>query len=226
MRFSFQHNPPAVHTLLPSLLPHLDSCGIQALILILKKVLNCRYDIISLILLPSQVLLFFSCWGTENSQIVPNLENYGGWSISSKPHSRTAAIATTDLCAGAMFRWNNIPFVSFPGCLRNVSSTIFQSPEVLIQYEFIWKETMQLVSGKVEFNACQVSLLWHKSFLVSLWTFQTNRERALDKLWQVQTSPLCMNYTFGMKFIYIYYITPLFLFRIWINFHLYLMCYK
>ena len=28
------------------------------------------------------------------------------------------------------------------------------------------------LSGKVEFNACQVSLLWHNSFLVSLWTLQ------------------------------------------------------
>ena len=31
---------------------------------------------------------------------------------------------------------------------------------------------MQLVSGKVEFDACQILLLWHTSFLVSLWTFQ------------------------------------------------------
>ena len=42
-----------------------------------------------------------------------------------------------------------------------------QSPELLIRCGFIWKETMQLVSGKVEFNACQVPLLWHNS-LVSL----------------------------------------------------------
>ena len=62
--------------------------------------------------------------------------------------------------------------VSFPGRSRNVPSTTFQSSELLIQCGFIWKETMQLVSGKVEFNACQVSLLWHNSFLVSLWTFQ------------------------------------------------------
>ena len=40
----------------------------------------------------------------------------------------------------------------------------FQSPELLIQCGFIWMETMQLVSGKVEINACQVSLLWHNSF--------------------------------------------------------------
>ena len=31
---------------------------------------------------------------------------------------------------------------------------------------------MQLVSEKVDFNACQVSWLWHNLFLVSLWTFQ------------------------------------------------------
>ena len=31
---------------------------------------------------------------------------------------------------------------------------------------------MQLVSGKAEFKARQVSLLWHNSFLVSLWTVQ------------------------------------------------------
>ena len=67
--------------------------------------------------------------------------------------------------------WNRTPFVRFPGHSQNVSS--FRSPELLIQCVFICrKETMQLVSGKVEFNACQVSLLWHNSFLVSLWTFQ------------------------------------------------------
>ena len=49
---------------------------------------------------------------------------------------------------------------------------IFESSELLIQCGFIWKETMQLVSGKVDFNTRQVSLLWHNSFFVSLWTFQ------------------------------------------------------
>ena len=85
-----------VHTLLPSVLQRLDSSDIEALILILEKVLNCNEM--------SLVLLFK----------VLNYLSSGG---------------------------------------------------------FLWKETMQLASGKVEFNACQVSLLWHKS-LVSLWTFQ------------------------------------------------------
>ena len=53
----------------------------------------------------------------------------------------------------------------------NVSSINFQSPELLIQCGFIWKETMQLVWEKVEFNTCQFSLLWHNFFLVILWTF-------------------------------------------------------
>ena len=91
---------PAVHTLLPSVLQRLDSRGIlDDLILIFEKVLNCRCDLISgPILIPSQVF-FFSCWGTENSQMVPTSGECGGWSTSSKPQSRTAAIATTDLCA-------------------------------------------------------------------------------------------------------------------------------
>ena len=68
---------PAVHTLLPSVLQRLDSCGIEAIILILQKVLNCKsYLIIDLILLPSQV--FFSYRGIENSQMVPNQENMEG----------------------------------------------------------------------------------------------------------------------------------------------------
>ena len=48
---------PEVHTLLPSVLQRLNSCNIEAVILILKKVLNCRYDVIvGPILLPSQVV--------------------------------------------------------------------------------------------------------------------------------------------------------------------------
>ena len=70
---------PAVHKILPSVLQHLDSCGIEALILILEKVLNCRYDLGLIIVLfrsdtASQPSVF-SCWGTENSQMVPNQEN-------------------------------------------------------------------------------------------------------------------------------------------------------
>ena len=56
----------AVHTLLPSLLQHLDSHSIEALVLILEKVLNCRYDpIISLICFPAKCC-FFRVGETEN----------------------------------------------------------------------------------------------------------------------------------------------------------------
>ena len=48
----------------------------------------------------------------------------------------------------------------------------FKVLNLLIQCGFMWKDTLQLVSGEVEFNACQASLLWHNSFLISLWTFQ------------------------------------------------------
>ena len=143
-----------------------------------RKVINCRYYlIIGPIPLPSQLLIFFLCWGTENIQMVPNqnmeaLEDDQPVQIHS--HAQQP-LQTTDLYTGALSWscwWNRTPFVSFPCRLRNVSSTTFQSPELLIQCGFIWKETIQLVSGKVKFNACQVSLLWHNSFLVSLWTFQ------------------------------------------------------
>ena len=55
--FIFQHIvSPVVHTLLPSVLQRVDYHGVEALILILKKVLNYRYDLItSPILLSSQV---------------------------------------------------------------------------------------------------------------------------------------------------------------------------
>ena len=56
---------PAVHTFLPSVLQRVDSRCIEALILILEKVLNCRYDlIIGPILLPSQV---YFCVGEQST---------------------------------------------------------------------------------------------------------------------------------------------------------------
>ena len=57
---------------------------------------------------------------------------------------------------------------SFPVHFEVSLVLLIQSLELHIQCGFIRKETMHLVSGKVESNACQVSLLWHNSFLVSL----------------------------------------------------------
>ena len=110
---------PAGHTLLPLVLQCLDCCGIEALIVILKKVLNCSlhiYDIIiGPILLPRQVFFHFG-----KQKIVRWCQIRKIWRVitSSKPQSCTAAIATTDLCAGALSWWNRTPFVSFPGCFE------------------------------------------------------------------------------------------------------------
>ena len=106
----------------------------------------------------------FSCWGTENSQMVPNQGDSGVLSTSSKPQQQTCV---QEHCHGE---------TGLPSLVSrrfwSVSSTTFQSPELLIQRGIIWEETMQLVSEKVELNAFQVSFLWHNSILVSLWTFQ------------------------------------------------------
>ena len=86
----------------------LESCDhIEALILILRKSRQ-----LQIFLWPHHqsdtASHVFSCWGTENSQMVPNINGeYGGWSTSSKPQSCIAAIATTDLRAGALPWWNN-----------------------------------------------------------------------------------------------------------------------
>ena len=138
---------PVVHTLLPLVLQHLDSCGIEALILILKTVINSIYDlIIGRILLSSHI--FFSCWRTENSQMVPNQENMeGDQPVQSHSHAQQPLQQQTcvqEHCPGETGP-PSCPFISFPGRLQNVSSTTFQSPELLIQCGFIWKETMQLV---------------------------------------------------------------------------------
>ena len=146
---------PVVHTLLPSVLQRLDSCGI-------KIVLNCRYDLIVGPIIASQ-LSAFSSWGTENSQMVPNQENMEGDQPSSKPQSRTATIATTDMCAGALSWWNRTPFISFPGRSRNVSTHLYyfsKSWVTYIQCGLIWKEIMQLVDQEMlnlmhaEFYCC------------------------------------------------------------------------
>ena len=77
---------------------------------------------------------FFSWWGTENSQMVPNQENLEG-DQPVQSQSRTAAIATTDWCAGALSWWNRTPFVSFPGHFEMSHSTTFQSSYLHVVYK-------------------------------------------------------------------------------------------
>ena len=96
MCYIFQHIVPFCQ--------HTSSIGVaalefpryKALILILEKVLNCRYDLISgPILLPSVVVFI---WGNINYSDGSKSRKYGGWSTSSKPQLRTTSIATSDLC--------------------------------------------------------------------------------------------------------------------------------
>ena len=93
----------------------------------------------------------FLMLGNRNKYVGAKLREYGDQPGQSHSH------AQQPLQPQPQSWWNKTPFVSFPHS-RNVSSTTtFQSPELLNQCGFIWKETMQLASGKVEFNAWQVS---------------------------------------------------------------------
>ena len=159
---------PVVHTPLPLVMQHLDSFGIEALIPILQKVLNCRYDlIIGPIMLPSQM---FFMLGTGNSQMVPNQRI---WRVTNQFKATVTHISHCNhrlVCRSiVLVKQDSLHQFSRPfSSTTFVTSTTFQSPKFLIQCGFICTETMQLVSRKVEFNACQVSLLWHNSSLVSL----------------------------------------------------------
>ena len=114
MLFIFQHSLPCG--------PHTSSIGfamlgfpwyiIEAIILILKKCPQLQIWPHHWSDTTSQSSVFL-CWGTENSQMVPNQENIN--QLSAKLQSCTAAIATTDLCAGALSWWNIALFFSFPG---------------------------------------------------------------------------------------------------------------
>ena len=65
-------------------------------------------------------------------------------------------------CRSIVLVKHDSPLVSFPGSSRNASSTTFQSPELLIVWVYVVENNALLI------HACQVSLMWHMSFLVSL----------------------------------------------------------
>ena len=121
----------AVHTLLPSVLQRLDSRCMKVLILILKKVLNCRYDlIIDLILLPSQV--FFSCWG--NRKIVRWCQIRRIWRVINqfKPTVKHNSHCNHRFVCRSIVLVKQVSFHQFSRPFWNVSATTFQSPELLI----------------------------------------------------------------------------------------------
>ena len=129
---------------------------------------------------PAKSCCFFMLGEREQSDGAKSGE-YGGWSTSSKSQSRTAAIASLqpqtcvqEHCPAETGLPSSV-FQAILKCLYTVLCTTF---EILLYIHcgfVVWKETMQLVSEKVESNACQVVLLMRHTFLiVSLWTFQPN----------------------------------------------------
>ena len=150
-----------VHTLLPSVLQHLDSRGIEALILILKKILNCRMWPHHWSNTASQPSGFFLCWGTENSQIVPNQESMGGdQPVQSHIHSQQP------LHAGALSWWNRTPFVSFPGHLRNVCSNYFSKSWITYPM-WVYLEGNNAVNIRKDLIACIPSFIAVAQLLLS-----------------------------------------------------------
>ena len=113
--FVFQHSLHCgPHTFFASALQCLDSCGKEALILIFeKKILNCR-------LWPHQrsdtAFQPSGFFHVREQKIVRWCQIRRmwrpGWSTSSKPQSRTAAIAITDMCARELSWWNRTPLRS------------------------------------------------------------------------------------------------------------------
>ena len=100
--------------------------------------------------------------------MVPNLVNMeGDQPVQSHSHAEQPLQPQTcgqEHCPGE----TGLPLSVFHAISKRSLVLLFKElSELLIQCGYIWKKTMQLVSGKVAFNACQVSLLLHNS-LVSL----------------------------------------------------------
>ena len=162
---------PVVHTLLPSLLQRLDSHGIDALILIFGNSPQLQIWPHHQSNTASQPSVFFHVgeqkmvrW-CEIRRIRREINQFKATVTHSSHCNHRLVCRNIIQVKQDSLRQFSRPFL-------NVSRNTIQSPELLNHCGFIWKETMQLVSRKVEFNACQVSLMWHNSFLVSLWTFQ------------------------------------------------------
>ena len=81
------------------------------------------------------------CFFNIGEQMVLNQGKLeGDQPLQSHSHAPVAAIATTDLCAAALSWWNRTPYVSFAGCLRNVSSTTCRYFSKSKIYNFLTRE--------------------------------------------------------------------------------------
>ena len=147
MWFSFQHSLPCGPQFFHQCFSAWFFCGIEALILILKK--SSTADITSSSVwycFPAKC--FFSCLGTDNSQMVPYQESMeGDQPVQSHSHAQQPVQPQTcvqEHCPGE----TGLPSSVFQA-VHEMSLVLLFSPEVLILYGLIWKETMQLLSGKV-----------------------------------------------------------------------------
>ena len=147
MWFIFLHiPPPAVHALSSiHVAIRLHTRGIEALILIIEKSSYQRQiwpHHRSYTVSPANFFCFFHVGELQN--IVSWYQIRRIWRVINqfKPavtHSSHCNHCSSMLqpqswqCAGALSWWNRTPFVSFLSRLRNVSSTTFQSPDLLIQ---------------------------------------------------------------------------------------------
>ena len=128
--FLNQHSLRSTH--FPSVLQRLDSRGIEDLIMILEKVIKCKYHHRSDNASQQSV---FSCWGTENISLVPNQENMeGDQPVQSHSHPQQPLQPQTSVkvyCSGE----------------TGLPSSVFQAVherslvllELLIQCGFMWK---------------------------------------------------------------------------------------
>ena len=105
--------------------------------------------------------------GPENSQIVPNQENMeGDQPVQCLSHALQPLQPHT--CVQEHYPGETGLLSSVFQPSPEMSLYYISSPESLIQCTLSGRNKMQLVSGKVEFNGCQASLLWHNSFIVNL----------------------------------------------------------
>ena len=152
---------PAVHTLHPSVL--------QLLGFPWKELSSWSSKSPQLQIWPHHRSDTASCWGTENRwcQIrrIWRVINQFKATVMHSSHCNHRLVCRSIVLVkrDSLRQFSRL----FTKCLY-----CYFSKSWIIQCGFILKEAIQLVSGKVEFNACQVSLLCHNSFLVSLWTFQ------------------------------------------------------
>ena len=169
MWFLFQHSLPCG--------PHTSSIGVGAL-----GFLWCRsshsdfpkgpklqiWSRHRLKLLPSQV--FLSCWGTENRwyQIrrLWRVINQFKATVTHSSHCKHRLVCRSIV----LVKQDSLH--QFARTFMKCSSTYYFSKSWITYPVYVFlTETLQLISGTVEFNACQVTLLWHY-FLINLWTFQ------------------------------------------------------